>query len=144
MKKSLISTTALTLVALALVAVMFVLNSGVFAVHANTNGGTVIHVVEHAITDTVGDVPPKGDSLGDQLAFHNPVFDAADKKQVGHDNGNCVRTVMPVASLISPPSLGETKYGMFRSKSAMRSAPCRARTTPSPAEPPRHTTRTRR
>src|SRR5438132_7797426 len=92
MKKSLISGAALTLVALALVAVMFVMNSGVFAVHANTNG-TVIHVVEHAITDTVGDVPPKGDSLGDQLAFHNPVFDAADKVQVGHDNGDCVRTV---------------------------------------------------
>jgi allene oxide cyclase len=92
MKKSLISGAALTLVALALVGVMFIMNSGVFAVHANTNG-TVIHVVEHAITDTVGDVPPKGDSLGDQLAFHNPVFDAVDKKQVGHDNGNCVRTV---------------------------------------------------
>ena len=92
MKKSLVSAVALTLVAIVLVAVMFVVNSGVFAVHANTSG-TVIHVVEHVITDTVGDVPPAGDSLGDQLAFHNPVFDAANKKQVGHDNGNCTRTV---------------------------------------------------
>jgi allene oxide cyclase len=92
MKKSLVSAVALTLVAIILVAVMFVMNSGVFAVHANTSG-TVIHVVEHAITDTVGDVPPAGDSLGDQLAFHNPVFDPADKTQVGHDNGNCTRTV---------------------------------------------------
>ena len=50
-------------------------------------------MVEHAITDTVGDVPPAGDSLGDQLAFHNPVFDPSDRTQVGHDNGNCTRTV---------------------------------------------------
>ena len=93
MKKSLISTLVLMVVALALVVTMFVVNSRVFAVQANTDNDIFIHVVEHAITDTVGDVPPKGDSLGDQLAFHNPVFDAANKKQVGHDNGNCVRTV---------------------------------------------------
>jgi allene oxide cyclase len=54
----------------------------------------VVHVVEHAITDTVVDVGPKGDSVGDLLPFANPVFDAADKKQVGTDNGNCIRTVI--------------------------------------------------
>ena len=57
-------------------------------------GGNVVHVVEHAITDTVVDVGPKGDSVGDLLPFANPVFDAADKKQVGTDNGNCIRTVV--------------------------------------------------
>ena len=57
-------------------------------------GGAIVHVVEHAITDTVVDVGPKGDSVGDLLPFANPVFDAADKKQVGTDNGNCIRTVV--------------------------------------------------
>jgi hypothetical protein len=57
-------------------------------------GSNVVHVVEHAITDTVVDVGPKGDSVGDLLPFANPVFDAADKKQVGTDNGNCIRTVV--------------------------------------------------
>lgn len=60
-------------------------------------GGRVVHVVEHAITDTVVDIGPKGDSVGDLLPFANPVFDAADKKQVGSDNGNCVRTVVGTA-----------------------------------------------
>ncbi len=96
MKKSLVSTLALTFVAIVLVAIMFVMNSGVFAVHANTNTGTIIHVVEHAVTDTVGDADhgvPSPDALGNVLAFHNPVFDAANKTQVGVDNGDCVRTV---------------------------------------------------
>ncbi len=52
-----------------------------------------LHVVEHAVTDTVVDVGKKGDSLGDDLAFGNPVYDAANKKQVGRDQGHCVRTV---------------------------------------------------
>jgi hypothetical protein len=51
-------------------------------------------VVEHAITDTVIDLGKKGDSLGNQLAFGNPVYDAANKKQVGRDQGICVRTVV--------------------------------------------------
>src|ERR1700692_2407053 len=57
-------------------------------------GSNVVHVVEHAITDTGVDVGPKGDSVGDLLPFANPVFDATDKKQVGTDNGNCIRTVV--------------------------------------------------
>jgi len=93
MKKSLIPTGVISLVVLGLVVAMFVVNTGVFAVHANDKKEVTIHVIEHAVTDTVGDVPPAGDSLGDQLAFHNLVYDVADTKQVGHDNGNCVRTV---------------------------------------------------
>jgi allene oxide cyclase len=49
-------------------------------------------VVEHAVTDTVVDIGPKGDSRGDLLAFANPVFNAANTKKVGSDNGSCVRT----------------------------------------------------
>ena len=53
--------------------------------------GTTIHVVEHAITDT--EIPTGGgkDVKGNILTFNNPVFDAADKKQVGHDEGFCTR-----------------------------------------------------
>jgi hypothetical protein len=50
--------------------------------------------VEHAITDTVVDIGPKGDSRGDLLAFANPVFNAANTKKVGSDQGSCVRTAV--------------------------------------------------
>jgi allene oxide cyclase len=59
---------------------------------ATANESRVVHVIEHALTDTVVDVGPKGDSRGDLLAFANPVFDPSDKKQVGTDSGNCIRT----------------------------------------------------
>jgi allene oxide cyclase len=53
--------------------------------------GSTVHVVEHAITDT--EIPTGGgkDVKGNILTFNNPVFDAADKKQVGHDEGFCTR-----------------------------------------------------
>ena len=78
------------------VASLIVLTSVAFLVArgglAAANESRTVHVIEHALTDTVVDVGPKGDSRGDLLAFANPVFDPADKKQVGHDSGNCVRT----------------------------------------------------
>ena len=49
-------------------------------------------VGEHADTDTVVDTGTTGDSLGDILAFGNPIFDAANVKQIGRDQGYCVRT----------------------------------------------------
>ncbi|HET9920437.1 MAG TPA: allene oxide cyclase family protein [Ktedonobacteraceae bacterium] len=94
MKKSLVITAALFLAIGILVGMAAMSFSLYRSPAAKASGGMTIHVVEHAITDTVGDVPPKGDSMGDQLAFHNPVFDATDSHQVGHDNGNCVRTVV--------------------------------------------------
>jgi allene oxide cyclase len=60
---------------------------------AQMGEGKIIHVVEHAITDTVQQFHPPANSLGDTLGFHNPVFDAANKKQVGYDNGFCIRSV---------------------------------------------------
>jgi hypothetical protein len=53
--------------------------------------GATVHVVEHAITDT--EVPTGGgpDVKGNILTFNNPVFDDADKTQVGHDEGFCTR-----------------------------------------------------
>jgi allene oxide cyclase len=61
---------------------------------AQANDTQTIHVIEHLVNVAIGDVPPAGDSAGDQLAFHNPLFDAADKHQVGQTNGDCVRTVV--------------------------------------------------
>jgi allene oxide cyclase len=59
-------------------------------VQAHNAGGTV-HVIEHAITDT--EIPTGGgkDVKGNILTFNNPVFNVANTKQVGHDEGFCVR-----------------------------------------------------
>jgi hypothetical protein len=54
---------------------------------------SAVHVVEHAITDTVQEFHPPNMSLGDTLGWHNPVYDASDTHQVAMDNGYCVRTV---------------------------------------------------
>jgi allene oxide cyclase len=53
----------------------------------------VVHVVEHAITDTVQEFHPPSMSLGDVLGFHNPVYNASNTRQIATDNGYCVRTV---------------------------------------------------
>jgi allene oxide cyclase len=53
--------------------------------------------VEHAVTDTTADTGPAGDSLGDVLAFANPIFNASNTRQVGTDNGSCVRTAVGVS-----------------------------------------------
>ena len=55
---------------------------------------TRVTVVEHAVSDTVVDLGPEGDSAGDLLAFANPIYDKADAKKVGRDQGSCVRTVV--------------------------------------------------
>ncbi len=54
-------------------------------------------VVEHADTDTTADTGPAGDSLGDVLAFANPIFDAGNTRQIGTDNGSCIRTAVGVS-----------------------------------------------
>jgi allene oxide cyclase len=53
--------------------------------------GTTVHVIEHAITDT--EIPTGGgkDVKGNVLTFNNPVFNVANTKQVGHDEGFCIR-----------------------------------------------------
>jgi len=52
---------------------------------------TTLHVIEHATTDTVIDTGLPGDTTGDLLTFHNAVFNAADAKRVGRDQGDCIR-----------------------------------------------------
>ena len=53
-----------------------------------------IKVVERPVGETAVDLGPKGDSVGDMLVFANGIFDAANKTQVGSDQGYCVRTVV--------------------------------------------------
>jgi allene oxide cyclase len=51
---------------------------------------TTVHVIEHAITDK--EIPLNGkDGKGNPLTFNNPVFNVANQKQVGHDEGFCMR-----------------------------------------------------
>jgi allene oxide cyclase len=50
-----------------------------------------VAVREHALTDTVINTGKKGDSSGDLLTFHNPIFDATNSHKVGHDQGDCIR-----------------------------------------------------
>jgi hypothetical protein len=53
-----------------------------------------IHVIEHATSDTVIDTGAAGDSAGDLLTFHNPVFGPLNLHQVGRDQGDCIRIVV--------------------------------------------------
>jgi allene oxide cyclase len=55
--------------------------------------GEKIQLIEHADTDATLDLGAKGDSVGDLLTFANPVYDAANKAQVGSDQGYCVRVI---------------------------------------------------
>lgn len=70
-------------------------SSSSFARSAAVAGGpTKLHVVERATNEHIIDIGTAGDSIGDLDTFYNPVYDAANKKLVGHDNGNCVRTIV--------------------------------------------------
>jgi hypothetical protein len=51
---------------------------------------TTVHVIEHAITDVEHPVGGQ-DVNGNILTFNNPVFNAADRKRVGRDEGFCTR-----------------------------------------------------
>ena len=53
--------------------------------------GTTVHVIEHAITDTENPGVGGKDVKGNVLTFNNPVFNTANTKQVGHDEGFCIR-----------------------------------------------------
>ena len=95
MKKSLILTAVAALFVGVLAGAFFTLHTTNPA--ARANGQKMIHVIEHAITDTVQNFHPGKDSRGDVLGFGNPVYDSQDNKVVGHDNGYCIRTTPGVA-----------------------------------------------
>jgi hypothetical protein len=55
--------------------------------------GEQLKLVERALTDATLDLGAKGDSVGDLLTFANPIYDAANKVQLGTDQGFCVRVI---------------------------------------------------
>jgi hypothetical protein len=57
---------------------------------AHTAGRT-IHVIERPETDTVIRSGGGKDKKGNLLTFNNNVYDAADRKKVGRDEGFCTR-----------------------------------------------------
>lgn len=71
--------------------VVCVIAGSALAGGAPAPGKTTIRVIEHATTDKVIDTGRRGDSTGDLLTFHNRVFNASDTRQVGRDQGDCVR-----------------------------------------------------
>ena len=56
-----------------------------------------LYVIEHASSDATAFVGNAKDNRGDILTFANPIFDPTDKKQIGADNGFCIRTVVGVS-----------------------------------------------
>jgi hypothetical protein len=67
--------------------------SGAIAASAGSRipGPKTIKVVEHPKSDRYVDIGAPGDTTGDLLTFHDPVFDASDDHVVGHDQGWCTR-----------------------------------------------------
>lgn len=88
-RKTFLSSVAITLLAAILAVGLFVTGS---AGHAHAY--TVVHVIEHSNNDVLVDIGPHGDSMGDLLTFADPLYNAANTKQVGHDSGNCIRTIV--------------------------------------------------
>jgi allene oxide cyclase len=72
--------------------VVVVLTVTASARHGN-QGAQKIKVVEHATTDAVTN-GTKADRAGNILTFANRVFNAADTKKVGHDQGSCTRIIV--------------------------------------------------
>jgi hypothetical protein len=58
---------------------------------ARTAAAGTVHVIEHAVTDTVIQSGGGKDKTGNLLTFHNNVFNTSDTKKVGTDQGYCVR-----------------------------------------------------
>jgi hypothetical protein len=55
------------------------------------HAASTVHVIEHAVTDTVVHSGGRGDRTGNLLTFHNKVYNTADATQVGADQGTCAR-----------------------------------------------------
>jgi hypothetical protein len=60
--------------------------------------GMMLHLIEHPSPETqvLIDLGKKGDSVGDQIAFGNPIFNAQNTERTGIDSGLCVRTEVGV------------------------------------------------
>ena len=63
--------------------------------HGKGHHGKVIHVVEHATTDSISNQGGgAGDAVGNILTFSNDVFDQNNSVKAGSDQGYCVRLVL--------------------------------------------------
>jgi allene oxide cyclase len=63
--------------------------------HGHGHHGKVVHVIEHATTDTISNQGGgSGDAVGNILTFSNEVFDQSNSAKVGSDQGYCVRLVV--------------------------------------------------
>jgi dirigent-like protein len=62
-----------------------------FAAGPRVSNPTRIHVVEHPKSDHVTNTGKSGDTAGDLLTFHNPIYNGANSKRIGHDQGDCIR-----------------------------------------------------
>ncbi len=58
---------------------------------APSETSTKIALVEHVVNETVIDHAPMGDSAGDVLTFANELYDEANTRKVGSDQGYCIR-----------------------------------------------------
>jgi dirigent-like protein len=63
-----------------------------FAGGGTVTSATTLTVREHAVNEKVIDLARSGDTAGDLLVFHNPIFNEANTEQVGNDQGECIRT----------------------------------------------------
>jgi allene oxide cyclase len=66
-----------------------------FAGGGTVNSATTLTVREHAINEKVIDLTGHGDTSGDLLVFHNPIFNKANTAQIGKDQGECIRVSVP-------------------------------------------------
>ena len=54
-----------------------------------------LHLVERALTDTTSvHAGKEADNVGDILTFSNPIYDATNTRQLGRDQGYCVRVIV--------------------------------------------------
>lgn len=81
--------TGLAAMAIAILAMLAAAVPG-YARTAHAAGNT-ISVIEHASTDVEAPSVGGNDVAGNVLTFHNKVYNQADKKQVGRDEGFCMR-----------------------------------------------------
>lgn len=79
-----------------LVSMMVICGAGLLVGCGGGSDEITIKLIEHAETDTIRHIGPANeeDSVGDVLAFANPVYESANKKKAGTDNGQCVRTAV--------------------------------------------------
>jgi Allene oxide cyclase len=79
-----------------LIPIAVVCAGGLLTSCGDGSNSQTIKLIEHADTDTVRHIGPASeeDSIGDVLAFANPIFNASNDKKVGSDNGQCVRTAV--------------------------------------------------